>query len=58
MKKVVVLLVFKSYSYGFPYDSGFPTGLNGRKYRFFYVGRTVGGTFWGDKKHYAKTKCV
>lgn len=37
--------MFKSYSNDFLYDSGFPTGLNSWKYRFFGVGVTLGVTF-------------
>jgi hypothetical protein len=32
---------------GFLLNSGFPVGLNGRKYRFFHVGDALGGAF-GD----------
>ena len=39
--------MFKLYSNDFLCDSGFPTGLNGRKYRFFHVGDALGGAF-GD----------
>lgn len=61
--------MFKSYSNDFLCDSGFPAGLNGRKYRFFGVGDTLGDilgdTFGGLQKRnvlkgdtFGDTKCV